>query len=122
MKFNNNHTQVTNAVKEDFTGQASATVPGEAFTVSELYARSIRGQDISLMRRFGIYEDNPSYDDDMVILRSPNLDLTDITAITERFARTLEIIKEKRASGDPIEPIVGSIEKEPVEEPSEPTV
>lgn len=97
--------------KEDYTGQPSMTIPGEAFSVGELYARSMRGEDLSLMERFGIYDDDPHYDDPILDLRKPDVDLTDWQEIAERLHRTKEAIKAYRA--DPTKKPAPPAETEP---------
>lgn len=87
--------------KPEVNNEPSMTIPGESYTVTELLGRSMRGMDIRLMERHGIYEDDPDYDSDMLILRKPDLDLTDIDSIGRRLERTKQLIKERAQKPNP---------------------
>lgn len=98
------------------TEGVSKTIPGDEVNLSELMKRAFHGQDVKLMNRFGVYDDDPSYDEGMVLVRKPDVDLTDIEIITDHLKRTREIIAEKQLEAKPEQE-----EPSPEPTPEEPT-
>lgn len=103
--------------KEDYTGIPSKTIPGESFSIGELMARATRAEDIRLMERFSIDDDDPMYDDQVVLLRKPDLDLTDWQTIAEHHRETVRVIREKLALKEQGSDPVTQPEPEPEPEP-----
>lgn len=90
----------TNYVKPKYEGgevnnEPSCTIPGDAVPIKDLLKRAFHGQDVKLMNRFGVYDDDPSFDDGMVLVRKPDVDLTDLDVITKHLKKTREIIKDR---------------------------
>lgn len=68
----------------------SETVPGESFTVRELYLRHQQGLETGMGAEAEQFQGEPGFDDDS-IFNKPDFDLTDIA----EEKRRLEIKKEK---------------------------
>lgn len=100
---------------ENFEGIPSKTIPGESFSIGQLVAKNTLAQDMKLMERHGIFEDDPDYDSTMALLHGPDVDLSDWVTIAEHNRRTREIILNRlKTKDDPYVPPTNK-DGEPVE-------
>lgn len=82
----------------------SITKPGESFSIKELYGRAIRGQDIQMMKRAGIYDNDEGYNELIGDLRRPENDFADTERILKHARRTIELVEERMEQTGDINP------------------